>query len=76
MRWRENVWILSAFCVRGGGERTMDEADFYIVNVQSPSRGVLHQDQDLNNVAFPLSRRHTLHTDLLELTRSLLFPKA
>lgn len=46
--------------LRGGVKRTMEEADFYIVNVQSPSRGVLHQDQDLNNVALPLSRRHTL----------------
>lgn len=56
------------------GIRTMDGAVFYIVNVQSPSRRVLHQDQDLDNVALPLSRRNTLQQTLLELTLNLLFP--
>ena len=62
--------------LRGGAKRTMDEADFYIVNVQSPSRRVLHQDQDLNNVALPFISPPHSPTDLLELTRSLLFPNA
>lgn len=48
--------------LRSGGKRTMDEADFYMVNVLecSPPAEELHQDQDLNNVALPLSCRHTL----------------
>lgn len=52
----------------------MDEADFYIVNVQSPSTRALLRDQDLDNVAFPLSRRSTLRQTLLELTLNMLFP--
>lgn len=47
---------ICALRVRGQRMRLI----FYIVHMQSPSRGVPHQDQDLNNVALPLSRRHTL----------------
>jgi len=44
--WGDNGvgWFLHCKCIR----------------VQSPCRGVLHQDQDLNNVALSLSCRHTL----------------
>lgn len=56
------------------GKRTMDGAVFCIVNVQSLSRRVLHQDRDLDNVALPLSRRNTLRQTLLGLTLNLLFP--
>lgn len=54
LRLRETVWIPSAL----GGKGTLDEAEFHIVNVLE-RRAALHQDQDFNNVALPLSRRHT-----------------
>lgn len=73
LRWRRKMfWVLSAFSQWGWEDNVVGGFPHCkCIRVQSPHRGVLHQDQDLNNVALSLSRRHTLWQ-----TCSLLFPKA